>query len=52
MISKNKERITVTLEKSVLVFIRNKSIELECTVSEYINDIIKKEMNFNGKKAI
>lgn len=52
MIAKNKERITVTLEKSVLVFARNKSIELECTVSEYINDTIKKEMNFNDKKAI
>ena len=52
MIAKNKESITITMEKSVLVFVRNKSIELECTVSEYINDVIKKEMNFNGKKAI
>ena len=52
MIAKNKERITVTLEESVLVFVRNKSIELECTKSEYINDAIKKEMNFNGKKEI
>ena len=52
MIAKNKERITITMEKSVLVFVRNKSIELECTVSEYINDVIKKEINFNGKKAI
>ena len=52
MIAKNKERITITMEKSVLLFVRNKSIELECTASEYINNIIKKEMNFNGKKAI
>lgn len=52
MIAKNKKRITITIEKSVLVFVRNKSNELECTVSEYINDTIKKEMNFNGKKAI
>ena len=52
MISKNKERITITIEKSVSVFVRNKSIELECTASEYINNIIKKEMNFNDKKAI
>ena len=52
MISKNKERITITIEKSVLVFVRNKSIELECTASEYINDAIKKEMTFNEKKAI
>lgn len=52
MIAKNKERITITMEKSVLIFVRNKSIELECTASEYINNIIKKEMNFNGKKAI
>ena len=52
MIAKNKERITITMEKSVLLFVRNKSIELECTASEYINNIIKKEMNFNGKKEI
>ena len=52
MIAKNKERITITIEKSVLVFVRNKSIELGCTASEYINDVIKKEMNFNGKNAI
>ena len=52
MIAKNKERITITMEKSVLVFVRNKSIELECTASEYINNTIKKEMNFNDKKAI
>ena len=52
MIAKNKERITITMEKSVVIFVRNKSIELECTASEYINNIIKKEMNFNGKKAI
>ena len=52
MISKNKDRITITIEKSVLVFVRNKSIELECTASEYINNIIKKEMSFNDKKAI
>ena len=52
MIAKNKNRITITIEKSVLVFVRNKSIELECTASEYINDAIKKEMYFNGKKEI
>ena len=52
MIAKNKERITITMEKSVLVFVKNKSIELECTASEYINNTIKKEMNFNDKKAI
>ena len=52
MIAKNKERITITIEKSVLIFVRNKSIELECTASEYINNTIKKEMNFNDKKAI
>ena len=52
MIAKNKERITITIEKNTLFFIKKKSNELECTVSEYINDIIKKEMNFNGKKTI
>lgn len=51
MIAKNKERITITMEKSVLVFVRNKSIELECTASEYINYAIKKEMNLNDKKT-
>ena len=52
MIAKNKERITITMEKSVLVFVRNKSIELECTASEYINNIIKKELNFNARQTI
>ena len=52
MIARNKERVTITIEKKVLFYIKKQSTELECTVSEYINDIIKKEMNFNGKKAI
>lgn len=52
MISKNKERITITIEKSALLFVRNKSNELECTASEYINDTIKKEMDLNGKNAV
>ena len=52
MIAKNKERITITMEKKVLVFVRNKSIELECTASEYINNIIKKELNFNARQTI
>lgn len=52
MISKNKERITITIEKSALLFVRNKSNELECTASEYINDTIKKEMDLNDKKAV
>ena len=44
MIAKNKERITITIEKNLLFFVRTKSNELECTASEYINDIIKKMM--------
>ena len=52
MIAKNKGRITITIEKNVLAFVRHRSNELECTVSEYINDIIKKEVKLNGKKTI
>lgn len=52
MIAKNKERITITLEKSIVLFAREKSTILECTLSEYVNDIIKKEVNSNGKKTI
>lgn len=52
MIAKNKKRITITIEKSALAFVRNKSNELECTASEYINYTIKKEMDLNDKKTV
>lgn len=52
MIAKNKERITITIEKNLLFFVRIKSSELNCTASEYINDIIKKEVILSGKKTI
>ena len=51
MIAKNKERVTITLEKKVLLFAKSTSNNLGFTLSEYINDIIKKEVNLNGKKT-
>lgn len=39
MISKNKQRITITLDKSVLRYIRFKAENANLTVSEYINSV-------------
>lgn len=41
MISKNKQRITVTLDKDVLSYIRYKAEKENLTVSEYVNKIFK-----------
>lgn len=41
MISKNKQRITVTLDKDVLSYIRYKAEKENLTVSEYVNNIFK-----------
>lgn len=39
MISKNKQRITITLDKSVLRYIRYKAEKENLTVSEYVNSV-------------
>lgn len=39
MIAKNKERITVTLDKDVLRYIRYKAQNVNLTVSEYVNSV-------------
>ena len=41
MIAKNKQRITVTLDKDVLSYIRYKAEKENLTVSEYVNNIFK-----------
>lgn len=41
MIAKNKQRITVTLDKDVLSYIRYKAKKENLTVSEYVNNIFK-----------
>ena len=41
MISKNKQRITVTLDKDVLSYIRYKAEKANLTVSEYVNSVFK-----------
>ena len=41
MISKNKQRITVTLDKDILSYIRYKAEKENLTVSEYVNNIFK-----------
>lgn len=39
MIAKNKQRITVTLDKDILKYIRYKAENANLTVSEYINSV-------------
>ena len=41
MIAKNKQRITVTLDKDVLSYIRYKAEKENLTVSEYVNSVFK-----------
>ena len=41
MIAKNKHRLTVTLDKDVLSYIRYKAEKENLTVSEYVNNILK-----------
>ena len=41
MIAKNKQRITVTLDKDVLSYIRYKAEKENLTVSEYVNNIFQ-----------
>ena len=41
MISKNKQRITVALEKNVLSYIRYNAENENLTVSEYVNSVFK-----------
>lgn len=39
MISKNKQRITITLDRDVLRYIKYKALNANLTVSEYVNSV-------------
>lgn len=50
MIAKNKQRITVTLDKNVLSYIRYNAENENLTVSEYVNSVFKYVNVLYGKK--
>ena len=53
MISKNKQRITVTLDKNVLRYIRYKAEQVKLTVSEYVNSVFKYgDVLYGSKKFV
>lgn len=53
MISKNKQRITVTLDKDVLRYIKYKAQNANLTVSEYVNSVfIHGNVSYGSKRFV
>lgn len=53
MISKNKQRITITLDKNVLRYIRYNAEKEKLTVSEYINSVFTHgNVSYGSKKFV
>ena len=52
MISKNKQRITVTLDKDVLSYIRYNAEKENLTVSEYVNNIFKYNVSYRSNRFV